>query len=105
MRARSRYNRLCLIQLLHMVSAQYAVQLCPGAYHSTRKSSYLGTYPEVGACPGYYGILFFSSIGKDEDESMVIDVTTHESEDETSSTSSASDGGCTSTSHKYEHAT
>ena len=34
---------------------------------------------------------------------MVIDVMTHESEDETSSTSSASDGGCTSTSHKYEH--
>lgn len=32
---------------------------------------------------------------------MVIDVLNHESEDETSSITSGSDGGCTSTSHKY----
>ena len=25
-----------------------------GAYHSTRKNSYLGTYLGVGACLGYY---------------------------------------------------
>ena len=41
-------------------------------------------------------------VGKEEDENVVIDVLTHESEDETSSTTSGSDGGCTSTSHKYE---
>lgn len=35
---------------------------------------------------------------KDDDESMAIDV---ESEDETSSITSGSDGGCTSTSHKF----
>ena len=34
----------------------------------------------------------------DEDENVVIDVL---SEDDTSSTSSGSDGGCTSTSHKF----
>lgn len=41
-------------------------------------------------------------IDKEEDESVVIDILTHESEDDTSSTTSGSDGGCTSTSHKYE---
>lgn len=34
----------------------------------------------------------------DEDENVVIDVL---SEDDTSSTTSGSDGGCTSTSHKF----
>ena len=38
----------------------------------------------------------------EEEENMVIDVLTHDSEDEASSTTSGSDGGCTATSHKYE---
>ena len=41
-------------------------------------------------------------IDKEEDESVVVDVLTHESEDDTSSITSGSDGGCTSTTHKYE---
>ena len=28
---------------------------CLGAYHSARQNGYLGAYPGVGACPGYYG--------------------------------------------------
>lgn len=44
----------------------------------------------------------FLCSGKEEDENMVIDVLSHESEDDNSSTTSGSDGGCTSTSHKYE---
>ena len=44
---------------------------------------------------------FLYLIDKEEDESMVIDILTHESEDDTSSTTSG-DGGCTSTTHKYE---
>lgn len=39
-----------------------------------------------------------ASNSKDEDENMAVDV---ESEDETSSITSGSDGGCTSTSHKF----
>ena len=48
----------------------------------------------------YYDSLYL--IDKEEDESVVIDILTHDSEDDTSSTTSGSDGGCTSTSHKYE---
>ena len=39
---------------------------------------------------------------RDDEESVVIDVMTHDSEDETSSTTSGSDGGCTATSHKIQ---
>ena len=48
--------------------------------------------------------MMFLCIGKggEEDENMVIDVLSHESEDDTSSTTSGSDGGCISTSHKFE---
>lgn len=38
----------------------------------------------------------------DEEESVVIDVLTHDSDDETSSTTSGSDGGCTATTHKIQ---
>ena len=37
---------------------------------------------------------------RDDEENMVIDVMTHDSDDETSSTTSGSDGGCTATTHK-----
>ena len=40
--------------------------------------------------------------GHDDEENMVIDVLTHESDDETSSTTSGSDGGCTATTHKIQ---
>lgn len=39
---------------------------------------------------------------REDEESMVIDVITHDSEDETSSTTSGSDGGCTATTHKIQ---
>jgi hypothetical protein len=39
---------------------------------------------------------------RDDEESMVIDVMTHDSDDETSSTTSGSDGGCTATTHKIQ---
>ena len=39
--------------------------------------------------------------GTEEDENVEVDVLSQESEDDTSSTTSGSDGGCTSTSHKF----
>lgn len=39
---------------------------------------------------------------RDDDESVVIDIMTHDSDDETSSTTSGSDGGCTATTHKIQ---
>lgn len=47
----------------------------------------------------YYDYLYFCT-GKEDDESVLIDVLSHESEDEKSSTTSGSDGGCTLTSHR-----
>ena len=38
----------------------------------------------------------------DDDESVMIDIMTHDSVDETSSTTSGSDGGCTATTHKIQ---
>ena len=40
--------------------------------------------------------------GRDDEESVLIDIMTHDSEDETSSTTSGSDGGCTATTHKIQ---
>ncbi len=53
--------------------------------------------------PPHSGTLTGGGEGLDEDE-MVIDVTSHESEDEASSTTSGSDGGttCTSSNRKFE---
>lgn len=39
---------------------------------------------------------------EDEEDNVVIDVLTHDSEDEISSTTSGSDGGCTATTHKIQ---
>ena len=40
--------------------------------------------------------------GHDDDDNVVIDVTTHDSDDEMSSITSGSDGGCTATAHKIQ---
>ena len=40
--------------------------------------------------------------GRDDEESVVIDVLTHDSDDEASSTTSGSDGGCTASTHKIQ---
>ena len=55
--------------------------------------------PQVVPTAEQTGVEKQVTTNREEEDNMVIDVM-HDSEDETSSTTSGSDGGCTSTSHK-----
>ena len=75
----------------------------PSSYYSSESTASAPVLSgQVFEVKGQRSLSLSDDLEGHDDENMVIDVLTHESDDEASSTTSGSDGGCTATTHKIQ---